>query len=89
LFALAAVVDGHGHALLRAAVGMIGLPATYLTVALLSRGGLGAGDIRLAALVGLALAWRSWTALTTGTLMAFGYACAAGLIAITVLLAPP
>ncbi len=83
LFALAAVVDGHGHALFRAAAGMIGLPAAYLTLALLSRGGLGAGDIRLAALVGLALAWRSWTALATGTLMAFGYACVAGLVAIT------
>lgn len=82
LFILAATVDQNGPALLRAATGMVVLPATYLIMALLSRGGFGMGDVRLAALVGLALGWRSWTALATGTVIALGYAGLASLIAI-------
>ncbi len=82
LFLLAATVDRDGQALLRAVTGMVGLPAAYLVMALLSRGGFGMGDVRLAALVGLALGWRSWTAVATGTVVALGYAGVAGMIAI-------
>lgn len=83
LFLLTATVDRHGQGLLRGTVGMVALPAAYLVMALLSRGGFGAGDIRLAALVGLALGWQSWTAVATGTVIALGCAGMAGLVAIT------
>lgn len=84
LLALAAIVDGDGHALLRAVGGMVALPAAYLAIALLSRGGFGAGDVRLAALVGLVLGWRSWTAVTMGTVIALSYAGVASLAAVAV-----
>lgn len=74
LFGLGAVVDDRHVDLLRATVGMIVLPAAYLAVALLSRGGVGAGDIRLAGPVGLVLAWHSWAMVVTGTVLAFVYA---------------
>ena len=83
LFVLAATIDQDGIALLRATTGMVTLPAAYLLLALLSRGGFGMGDVRLAALVGLALGWRSWTAVATGTVLALFYAGTTGLIAIT------
>jgi leader peptidase (prepilin peptidase) / N-methyltransferase len=71
---LTAMVDHRYADLLRAAAGMLVLPAGYLTLALATRGGIGAGDIRLAGPIGLTLAWHSWTTLATGTLLAFVYA---------------
>jgi leader peptidase (prepilin peptidase)/N-methyltransferase len=56
--------------LLRAVVGFIALPAFYLSIAALSRGGFGAGDVKLAAAAGLVLGYRSVTALTVGTVVA-------------------
>ncbi len=47
------------------------LAIAYLLVALASRGGLGAGDVKLAGLLGLALGWQSWTAVITGTVAAW------------------
>lgn len=79
---LAAVIDGTYLDLLRAAAGMIALPASYLTVALMSGGGIGGGDIRLAGPVGLVLAWESWTAVIVGTVFAFVYANIATLVRI-------
>ena len=83
LFTLAATVEQGGHALLRGAGGMVALPAGYLAIALLSRGGLGAGDVRLATLVGLALGWQSWTTVVVGTVIALAYAGVAGLAGVT------
>jgi len=74
LLSLAAMIDDKYVDLLRAVIGMIGLSVAYLAIALLSRGGIGAGDIRLAGPVGLLLAWQSWTAVITGTMLAFVYA---------------
>lgn len=74
LLGLSAMIDGTYPDLLRAETGMIVLPATYLAVALLSRGGVGAGDIRLAGPIGLLLAWQNWTAVIAGTMLAFVYA---------------
>jgi leader peptidase (prepilin peptidase) / N-methyltransferase len=39
------------------------LAAFYLILALISGGGLGAGDVKLGGLLGLTLAWLSWAAL--------------------------
>jgi leader peptidase (prepilin peptidase) / N-methyltransferase len=74
LLGLAAAAEGTYLDLLRAVIGMIVLPTTYLAVALLSRGSIGGGDIRLAGPVGLVLAWESWTAVLAGTVIAFIYA---------------
>jgi leader peptidase (prepilin peptidase) / N-methyltransferase len=74
LLSLTAAVDGNYLDLLRAEIGMLALPTAYLIVALLSQGGIGAGDIRLAGPVGLVLAWQSWTAVAVGTVIAFVYA---------------
>ena len=58
-------------ALSRAAAGAVGLVALYLAIAVASRRGLGAGDARLAAPVGLMLAWHSWPTLIAGTVLGF------------------
>jgi leader peptidase (prepilin peptidase) / N-methyltransferase len=47
------------------------LVVAYLLVALASRGGLGAGDVKLTGLLGLALGWQSWTAVLGGTVAAW------------------
>lgn len=74
LLGLAAMADGSYVDLLRAALGMVVLPVAYLAVAVLSRGGIGGGDVRLAGPVGLVLAWQSWPAVAAGTVIAFVYA---------------
>lgn len=71
LLGLAATTDGRYSDLARATGGMIVLLAVYLAIALLSQGGMGAGDIRLAGPVGLVLAWQSWAAVFRGTVLAF------------------
>jgi len=80
LLGLAAAANGSYLDLLRAVLGMVVLPAAYLAVAVVSRGGIGGGDIRLAGPVGLVLAWQSWTAVAAGTVIAFLYANIATLV---------
>lgn len=67
LFGLAATVNGDGPAFVQAVAGMAVLLAAYLTTAVVSHGGLGAGDVRAAGPIGLALAWLSWSTLLAGT----------------------
>lgn len=55
----------------------------FLAVALAS-GQLGAGDVRLAAVLGLVLAWHSWTALLIGTISGLLIAAAIGLVLIVI-----
>jgi leader peptidase (prepilin peptidase)/N-methyltransferase len=83
LLGLATAVDGTYLDLLRATLGMVVLPAAYLAVAMVSRGGIGAGDVRLAGPVGLVLAWQSWTAVVAGTVIAFVYANIAAMVLIS------
>lgn len=78
LFGLAAVVGHHGTAMLRALAGMALLFLFYLLIALAARDSVGAADIRLAGLLGLALAWRGWTTLVAGTILALLYASLTG-----------
>jgi len=80
LLGLAAAANESYLDLLRAVLGMVVLPAAYLAVAVISRGGIGGGDIRLAGPVGLVLAWQSWTAVAAGTVIAFLYANIAALV---------
>lgn len=69
LLATSAILHSRGPDLLRALTGMVLLAAFYLVLALSSRGGLGAGDVKLGGLLGLALGWLSWSALVTATFL--------------------
>jgi leader peptidase (prepilin peptidase)/N-methyltransferase len=71
LLLLAAVADGAWDALLRAVLGAAALFAVYLVLALVSPGGLGMGDVKLAALLGLYLGWLGWAAVVLGALAGF------------------
>ncbi|MDQ3577645.1 MAG: prepilin peptidase [Actinomycetota bacterium] len=69
LFATSAVVNSSDRSFVRALVGMVTLAGLYLVLALSSAGGLGAGDVKLGGLLGLAMAWVGWPALLAGTLL--------------------
>ncbi|HYQ76882.1 prepilin peptidase [Cellulomonas sp.] len=58
-------------ALGRAAVGGAGLLALYLAAALAYPGGMGLGDVKLAGVLGLCLAWFGWDVLAVGGFAAF------------------
>lgn len=78
LFGLAALAGHHGAAMLRALAGMALLFLFYLLIALAARDSVGAADIRLAGVLGLALTWRGWTTLVAGTILALLYASLTG-----------
>ncbi|SDY14103.1 leader peptidase (prepilin peptidase) / N-methyltransferase [Geodermatophilus africanus] len=71
LLLLPALVDSAWDQLLRAALGAAALFAAYLALALVSPGGLGMGDVKLAALLGLYLGWLGWAAVVLGALAGF------------------
>jgi leader peptidase (prepilin peptidase) / N-methyltransferase len=71
LLLLPALADGAWEALLRAVLGAGALFAVYLALALVSPGGLGMGDVKLAAVLGLYLGWLGWTAVVVGALAGF------------------
>ena len=54
------------------------LAGYHLCVAMVSRGSLGMGDVKLAGVIGLHLAWLGWGVLVTGAFLAF---LSAGLVA--------
>jgi leader peptidase (prepilin peptidase)/N-methyltransferase len=66
LLLLAAVAAGEGEALVRAVLGAVVLFGVFLVLALISPSGLGMGDVKLAALIGLYLGWIGWSALVAG-----------------------
>lgn len=73
--ALLAVVDalltGEAESLVRAAWGMVILGGFYALLRILSRSGMGGGDVKLAAVIGLVLGWHGWAALAVGAASAF------------------
>ena len=71
LLALASVTSNRWPALLRAGAAMALLVAFFLGLALVSRGGMGLGDCKWAGIVGLNLGWLGFSALLTGTILAF------------------
>jgi len=71
LLAVAAALLGDWGALLRAIAGGAILAVVYLVLALVSRGGMGMGDVKLAAPLGVAMAWTGWPALLVGAFAAF------------------
>jgi leader peptidase (prepilin peptidase)/N-methyltransferase len=56
------------------------LAAFYLILALVSGGGLGAGDVKLGGLLGLTLGRLSWSALVTATFLGWLAASVAQLV---------
>lgn len=80
LFAAAAVATGQPQPLLRALAGGVALVAGYLALALLRPGQLGGGDIKLAGLLGVALAWLGWPALLAGAALGFVLAAVFALV---------
>jgi len=71
LLALAAVAGQDGWALLRAAIGAAVLFLVFLVLALIAPHGMGMGDVKLAALLGLALGWAGWGAVLVGAAAGF------------------
>lgn len=71
LLLAAATTSGRWPDLLRAALGGLALAAFYLALALISRSGMGLGDVKLAASLGTLLAWFGWAALAAGGLAGF------------------
>ncbi|WP_409333301.1 prepilin peptidase [Trujillonella humicola] len=76
----AAAAEGAWPALLRALLGALALFAGFLLLALLAPGQLGMGDVKLAALLGLALGWFGWPVLLLGALAAFVVQAVAALV---------
>ncbi len=82
LLSLGALTSGNGDGLIRAALGAVALFAAYLLLAIVSPSGLGMGDVKLALVVGMFLAYLGWTALFLGTLAAFVIASVVALLLI-------
>jgi leader peptidase (prepilin peptidase)/N-methyltransferase len=55
---------------LRATLAMFALAGTFLMLALLVPGGVGAGDVRLAAVIGLVAGWSGWPVVTGAMVIA-------------------
>lgn len=66
-----ALVTGEVWSLVRAIGGMLILGGFYTVMRAASRGGIGGGDVKLAAVIGLVLGWHGWQALTVGAASAF------------------
>jgi leader peptidase (prepilin peptidase)/N-methyltransferase len=80
LLATSTLLESRWPDFLRALAGLAVLAGFYLILALASGGGLGAGDVKLGGLLGLALGWSSWSALITATFVGWCLAAMAWLI---------
>jgi leader peptidase (prepilin peptidase) / N-methyltransferase len=74
MFAVSAILHGSGSNFLRALAGMAILATFYLILALVSRGGLGAGDVKLGGVLGLAMGWQNWSTILIGTILGWSLA---------------
>lgn len=82
LFIAASVTGSDSGTLLRALLAAIVLFAAYLALRMLTAGGVGGGDVKLAAVIGLHLGWLGWGSVLVGTVAGFvlGGLFAAGML---------
>jgi leader peptidase (prepilin peptidase)/N-methyltransferase len=71
LLGVACILGADWSALARAAIGAIGLYLFYALLRFIRPDGMGGGDVRLAAVVGLMLGWLGWWPLIFGAFAAF------------------
>jgi leader peptidase (prepilin peptidase)/N-methyltransferase len=84
LLALSAEGQGTWQAFVRALVGAVILFVLYLILALISPSSLGMGDVKLAAVLGLYLAYSGWRTLMWGAAGGFVIAALAGIVLLAV-----
>jgi leader peptidase (prepilin peptidase)/N-methyltransferase len=80
LLVLAAVAERAWPDLLRAGLGALFLFAGFLVLALISPAGLGMGDVKLAAVLGLYLGWLGWGAVVLGAFAGFAVQAVVALV---------
>lgn len=66
-----ALATGETERMLRALLGGLALGGFYAVMHLTSRQGMGGGDVKLAAAIGVLLAWHGWWTLLLGSAAAF------------------
>jgi leader peptidase (prepilin peptidase)/N-methyltransferase len=66
-----ALMTADAERMLRALLGALALGVFYAVMHLASRQGMGGGDVKLAAVIGLVLAWHGWWTLLLGSAAAF------------------
>ncbi len=71
LLTVASWAGGEWSSLLRAGIGGIGLLALYFLMLVIYPAGMGLGDVKLAGLLGMAMAWIGWGSLVVGAFGAF------------------
>ncbi|MFJ4225867.1 prepilin peptidase [Microbacterium sp. NPDC089695] len=71
LIAADALVTRDTASLTGAGWGLLILGGFYAALRAISRGGMGGGDVKLAAVIGLVLGWHGWQALAIGAASAF------------------
>ena len=79
---LASALTGEWVGLLWALAGGAGMFALYFVLALISPSGMGMGDVKFAAPLGLALGWFGWTVWLVGVFAGFVIGGVVGLVAL-------
>jgi leader peptidase (prepilin peptidase) / N-methyltransferase len=77
---IAALTGGHSGQLARAGIAAVVLCGFYLVLFIVRPSGMGLGDVKLAAGVGVALGWLGWQAVVTGTFVTFVLAAVYGCV---------
>ncbi|MFE6733194.1 prepilin peptidase [Microbacterium sp. NPDC057741] len=71
LVGMEALITGDTARLVGSLLGMLLLAGFYAAMRMVSRQGIGGGDVKLAAVIGLVLGWHGWQALAIGAASAF------------------